>query len=240
MLGDNKIEVVSGFSGFFHKTIYLKDLPRELLELPLDDIKKELEQDLNFFLFKVTRTSIRGRPGLVVSCNSEAQALTIQTKKSTLIDGWNVTNKQVTSNTGPPIYQRKKCFKIGHRTNWCKNNKLCENCGQSYHGSECDKVKFCVLCNKECGHIALQFKCPTRKLYVKNKSLKLRGNSKPAPNDNDRSRSRSQTRTKAGHGQKNRSVSTQDRQIMNKKKRSRFRSNHTDKKFRLRLAKWST
>ena len=61
----------------------------------MDDIKKELEPTFEFNLFKVTRTTIRGRPGLVVLCNSEAQASTIQTKKSILIDGWNVTNKQV-------------------------------------------------------------------------------------------------------------------------------------------------
>ena len=44
MLGDNNIEVVSGFSGFFHKTIYLKDLPRELVELT-SNIKKRTGTD---------------------------------------------------------------------------------------------------------------------------------------------------------------------------------------------------
>ena len=125
VLSANNIEIVSGFSGFFHKTIYLKDLPRELVELPLEEIKSELEQVFKFNLFKVNRTTIRGRPGLVVLCNTEAQASIIQNKKSILVDGWSVTNKQVCGNSGPPIYQCKKCFKIGHRTNWCKNNQLC-------------------------------------------------------------------------------------------------------------------
>ena len=181
VLSENNIEVVSGFSGFYHKTIYMKDLPRELVELSIDEIKSELEKAFDFKLFKVTKTNIRGRPGLVVLCNSETEASLIQAKKSILVDGWNVNKTQMTVNNGPPIYQCKNYFKIGHRTNWCKNSRLCENCGQNYHGSECDKNKFCVLCNKECGHIALQFRCPTRKVHVKNKSLKLQGNSKAPP-----------------------------------------------------------
>ena len=52
VLSANNIEFVSGFSGFFHKTIYLKDLPRELVQLPLDEIKNELEQVLNLTFLK--------------------------------------------------------------------------------------------------------------------------------------------------------------------------------------------
>ena len=61
LLSSNNIEIVGGFSGFFHKTIYMKDLPRELVKLPLDDIKKELEQVFEFNLCKVNRTTIKGR-----------------------------------------------------------------------------------------------------------------------------------------------------------------------------------
>ena len=86
----------------------------------MDEIKSELERVLEFNLYKINRTTIKGRPGLVVLCNTEAQASAIQNKKFILIDGWNVTSKQVASNNGPPIYKRKKCFKIGHRTNLCK------------------------------------------------------------------------------------------------------------------------
>ena len=105
------------FQGFFHKTIYLKDLPRELVEFPLDEIKNEIEKVCEFKIFKDNRTTIRGRPGLVVLCNTKGHATILQNKKSILIDGWNVTQKRVSSNNGPPIYQCKKCFKIGHRTN---------------------------------------------------------------------------------------------------------------------------
>ena len=130
-----------------------------------------------------------------------------------------MTNKQVCNNSGPPIYQFKKCFKIGHRTSWCKSNQLCATCSQSYHRIKCNKNKFCVLCKKECGHIALQFQCPTRKLYVKNKSIKIQGYSKPASNDNGRSRSRSKTTLMAGPNRRKRSFSTKDRQIKNQNKK---------------------
>ena len=81
MLNANNIEIVSEFFGFFHKTIYLKDLPRELVELPVDEIKSELEQVFEFNMFKVNRTTTRERPGLVVLCNTEGQATMMQNKK---------------------------------------------------------------------------------------------------------------------------------------------------------------
>ena len=103
MLSCNNIEIVSGFSVFLHKTIYLKDLPRELVELPLDEIKSELERVLEFNLYKINRTTIKGRPGLVVLCNTEAQASAIQNKKSIL--------KQVASNNGPTFTNVKSVLK---------------------------------------------------------------------------------------------------------------------------------
>ena len=92
-------------------------------------------------------------------------------------------------------------------------------------GDKCEKAKYCVLCNKECGHIALQLQCPTRKIHSKNKSMKLQGQQRPTSNK-DRSRSRSNNRAAAAQSRQTRSVSNNGR---NQSHRTRSRSQQ-DKK----------
>lgn len=60
-----------------------------------------------------------------------------------------------------------QCFRFGHPTKFCKNNKICINCGSIDHtadGEMCENKTLCINCkeNKICDndHSVLSKKCP--------------------------------------------------------------------------------
>ena len=128
--------------------------------VPLDLTDEFIKSDLSSYDIVNCRRILKNRkPTRCVQVDfKSAEGLKNAIENRVKID--NMSCKVDIFNFSPRLMQCYSCFRYGHFSVDCSDNKKCRNCSRDYHGKECHYESKCINCASDHGASAVE--CPIR------------------------------------------------------------------------------